>query len=300
MSQKHAVNISLAIWQALSFTLMGVWIRMMNGAFTSYQQVFWRVVLAGVCCWIAFGPQFNAKLLRQLSKKDWAVIASCAFLIYGLSVPLFTVAVLHADLAQVAFISALPAAGPLAWLLFKEKLHPRALLLIIISTIGLLLVAGLGSQSYHLTLGTIAAIISMFGFSMSYLMVRYHPKSLTNIQNTTLLFSFGWMPMLVLMLVDRQSIMPARIHVVALVGLLFSVIFNISGVYVLNHIFKHLKAHVASNILLLEGVFALVIGYMFYGEKLSPAELLGTALIVASTLALSMMSIRTKESAAEA
>ena len=272
---------------------------MMNGAFTPYQQVFWRIILAALGCWVIFGSQFNAKLLRQFTKKDWLALTFCAFLVYGIGVPMFTVAVLHADLAQVAFISGIPAAGPLAWLLFREKLGSRALLLIIVSTIGLLLVTGLGSQSYHLTLGTLAAIISMLGFSLSYVMVRYHPKHLTNVHNTTLLLSFGWIPMLALMLIDRQSVVPTHVHSAALIGLFFSVIFNISGLYVLNHIFKHLKAHVASNILLLEGVFALAIGYVLYDEKLNAAELFGTALIVISTIALSMTSLRSQELPAE-
>ena len=92
MRQKHTTNISLAVWQALSFTLMGVWIRMMNGAFTPYQQVFWRIILAALGCWVIFGSQFNAKLLRQLTKKDWLALTFCAFLVYGIGVPMFTVA----------------------------------------------------------------------------------------------------------------------------------------------------------------------------------------------------------------
>jgi len=235
-----------------------------------------------------FGSQFSKKLLGQLSKKDWLVLIFCAFLVYAIGVPLFTVAVLHADLAQVAFISAIPAAGPLAWLLFREKFDLKALLLVAVSIVGLLLVAGLGSQSYRLTFGTIAAIVSMLGFSMSYLMVRYHPKALTNVHNTTLILSFGWVLLLLYMLTARLPIVPTRIDTAALVGLLFSVVLNITGVYVLNHIFKHLKAHVASNILLLEGVFGLAIGYMLYDEKLSVVELLGAALIIISAIALSM------------
>lgn len=294
---QHAFNISLAVWQALSFTLMGVWVRMMDGAFTPYQQVFWRSILAGLCCWIFFGSRFSKNLLSRLTRRDWIVLILHAFLAYGIGVLSFTIAILHADLAQVAFISSLPVAGPLAWLLFREKLARWSLPFIAISILGLFLVTGLTSASYHFNLGTIAAVVSMLGFSISYLMVRYHPKNLTTLHTTTLILSFGWIPAFMLMLVARQSILPAHINTVALVGLLFSVILNISGIYILNHIFKHLKAYAASNLLLLEGVFALTLGYMAYGEKLSALELLGAALIVLSAVALSAVSLRTQEGA---
>lgn len=292
LKNMRGLAVILALWQAVSFALMGVWVRMMSESFTTYQQVFWRFVFAAALCWLVFGMQFKRSTFRGLTAKDWLIYILRSFLNYGLGVLLFTVAVLHADLAQVSFVASLPIEGFLAWLMFKERLDSKALPLILVSVVGLALVTGLSLNGLQLGIGTVAAIVSMLGFDISYLMVRYHPKNLSNFHNTTLMLTFAWIPPLVLLLATRQSILPASVNTVALIGLIASVVLNITGLYFLNFIFSNLKGYVAGNILLLEGVFALIFGYVFYGEKLSLLELAGAAIIVFCAVVLSRISLR--------
>jgi drug/metabolite transporter (DMT)-like permease len=77
-----------------------------------------------------------------------------------------------------------------------------------------------------------------------------------------------------------------------LLGLVASVIFNIIGLYTLNYIFKNLKAYVAGNILLLEGVFAIIIGFLFYNERLNIEEIIGALLIVFCAYMISRLSLK--------
>jgi drug/metabolite transporter (DMT)-like permease len=295
LKNKHSLAIALAVWQAISFALMGVWVRMMNASFTVYQQVFWRSALAALICWLIFGVKFKKSTFRSLTRKDWLLYAGRSFLTYGVGVLLFTVAVLHANLAQVSFISSLPIVGLIAWVMFKEKLDLKALVWIQISVVGLILVTGLSPSSLHLGIGTLAAVLSMLGFDISYLMVRHHPKTMSNVHNTTLILTFAWIPAFVLMLVSHQSIMPANLDRLAFIGFVFSVLLNISGVYVLNFIFSNLKGYVAGNILLLEGVFAFIVGYIAYGEKLNTGELAGAVIIMVCTVMISRNSLQQKE-----
>jgi len=53
---------------------------------------------------------------------------------------------------------------------------------------------------------------------------------------------------------------------------------------------------VAGNILLLEGVFALILGYIFYNETLSLLALVGAAVIVVCAVALSRINLRQEKS----
>jgi hypothetical protein len=40
--------VTIAVALALNFAFMGVWIRMMAGSFTTYQQVYLRLLIAGL------------------------------------------------------------------------------------------------------------------------------------------------------------------------------------------------------------------------------------------------------------
>lgn len=270
---------AMAALQAFLFVLMGVWVRMMNQSFTVPQQVFWRMLLASLLAWIFFHRKFTVQIINDLTKKDWFTYWLRAVLNYGVGVMLFTVAINNTNLSTVSFISSLPILGVLAWLMFREKFALGAIPFVLLSIVGLVLVTKLSPSNLHLGIGEIAAIIGTLGFDISWLMVRYHPKRMTNFQNTTLMLSFAWMIPLVYMVIISQPIMPGSITVIALIGLMASAIFNIFGLYILNYIFKNLKGYVAGNILLLEGVFALIIGTLFYGEVTALTQLVGALLI---------------------
>lgn len=293
---KHLLPILVAVWQAFSFVLMGVWVRMMNQSFTPYQQMFWRFLLAAIIAWLIFGNKFSKQTFRKLTGKDWFVYILRAFLNYGVGVLLFTFAVLHTELATVSFVSSLPIMGLLAWLMFREKLDPKALPFILLSIVGLAMVSGISFTNLAIGFGVTAAIISTLGFDISYLMVRYHRKEMSNFHNTTLMLSFAWLAPLILLLANKESFLPSTINSVALIGLAASIAFNIVGLYLLNYIFSNLKAYVAGNILLLEGVFAIVVGYFFYGEKLTYAALVGAVIITISALYISRISLKQEKS----
>jgi len=289
---KKQLGLYTAIWQALSFVLMGVWIRMMEGSFSVNQQIFWRLFLASLMAWIVFGKLFNKNIFSQIKNKDWLIYITRSLLNYSVGVYLFTIAILNTNLAVVSFISSLPIMGLIGWILFREKLDRRALPFVLISVIGLYLVSGINGSDFVISIGILAAILSTLGFDISYLMVRYHPKKLNNFHNTTLILSFSWVVPLILILSSGEQILPKNLSQVALFGLLASVIFNIIGLYTLNYVFKNLKAYVAGNILLLEGVFAIIIGFLFYNERLNIEEIIGALLIVFCAYMISRLSLR--------
>jgi len=292
MSKKGTLPIIIAVFQALSFVLMGVWARMMSESFTTLQQVFWRFVFAAIVAWLVFGRKFSKKVFRELSKKDWFIYAIRAGLNYGVGVLLFTVAVLHTKLSVVSFVSSLPILGLLAWIMFREKYDKNAIPLVALSVIGLALVAGITFTGLSIGLGATAAILSMIGFDVSFLMVRYHNKKLTNFHNTTLMLSFAWIIPLIILLIQHQSFIPHHINNVAIFGLIASVILNITQLYMLNYIFTHLKAYVAGNILLVEGIFAIIIGYLFYSETITIEETVGAAIIILCAVFISRISTK--------
>lgn len=118
-----APAVSATVALALSFALMGVWIRMMGDRFATFQQVYLRVLLAGLIAALAFRKHLPLRHLRSMPRREWGIYGLRSLVAYAGGVGLSTVAVLNADLSTVAFISSLPVVGLLAWLMFHEKMQ---------------------------------------------------------------------------------------------------------------------------------------------------------------------------------
>jgi drug/metabolite transporter (DMT)-like permease len=281
------IAIVLAAVQSLLFVLMGVWARFMNDSFTVSQQVFWRMIIAGIFVWLLFGNSFSKKLFRSITPRDWCIYLIRSLLYFGAGVMLITFSVNHTTLGVVSFASSLPVVGVFAWIMFKEKLDLRAVPFILLSVLGLAMLSKIDVNNIHISSGLLTAFLSLIAFDISYLMVRYHKAKISNFQNTTLLLSFAWIVPLLFILLRHENFIPNHISSRAVLGMLLSSIFNVINLYLLNYIFMNLKGYVAGNVLLLEGVFALIIGGAFYNESISLVQYFGAALILIAAIVIS-------------
>ena len=284
---RKKIAIILAVVQSLLFVLMGVWARFMNDSFTVSQQVFWRMVIAGIFVWFVFGSTFSKKIFNSITPKDWVVYLIRSLLYFGAGVMLITYSVNHTTLGIVSFASSLPFVGLFAWLMFREKLDPRAFPFILLSVFGLALLSKIDMNNFRIDSGLLTAFLSMVAFDISYLMVRYHKTKISNFQNTTLLLTFAWIIPFCFIFFRHENFIPSHISTNAAIGMVLSSIFNVINIYLLNYIFVNLKGYVAGNILLLEGVFALFIGAVFYSENVSALQYLGASLILISAIVIS-------------
>lgn len=278
-----------AVALAVSFVFMGVWVRMMSGSFGTFQQVYLRLLLAGLLAALLFRSSFTFVFLRSLRPQDWAIYALRSFFSYTIGVGLFTVAVMHAELSVVSFVSSLPVLGVLGWVFFRERVAPVAWPFIGLSVCGLVLLTGVNLANFRLGFGELMAVVAMLGFDIGYLMSRLHSRDSTNFQNTTILLLIGWIPLLGLSLLLREPQGFGHVTTSGWIGLGMSSILNVAGLYAINYIFIELKAYVAGNILLLEGVIALLVGLLLYGEMPPAGALLGGVIILVCGYAISFI-----------
>jgi drug/metabolite transporter (DMT)-like permease len=283
---KNQTAVLVAIGLAASFALMGVWVRMMDDSFETFQQTYLRILIAGLLAVVIFRKKISKNFLSSISKREWSVYGIRALVSYTVGVASFTVAIQHANLATVSFIAALPILGLLAWILFREKLPVKSLLPIGLSIIGLALVTGIDFSNFSFGIGEWAALICLLGFDIGFLMSRMHNKARSNFENTTILLLIGWIPVFMISMVKHEALLPDSVSAVAFTGLLFASLANIVGLYAINYVFTNLKAYVAGNILLLECVFALILGLVLYGEPITLGIVLGGLLIAASAIAV--------------
>lgn len=286
--KKMGLPALIAILQTLQFATMGVWVRMMEGSFTTNQQVYIRILLAALLAWIIFWPRINKDSLRKLTQKDLSTYFVRSTLSFGIGVLFFTVAVQNIALGTSSFVVSLPIMGLLGWLFFRERLVKGALPIIAFSVVGLALLSQISLQSLVPSWGIIAAIISVLGFDVAYLMARMHPKHANNYQNTAIVLSFGWLVPFVLILLSGDALLPSHVTSLAWIGLAASVVTNILGLYMINYVMTNMKAYVAGNIFLLEGVFALLIGLIFYSEVPTLVEIVGASIIVGCAYMLAL------------
>jgi len=132
-----------------------------------------------------------------------------------------------------------------------------------------MLITGIDFRNIGFGIGEWAAIISILGFDVGYLMSKMHNKTRSNFENTTILLLIGWIPVFILSTIRHEALIPHSVSLVAIVGLLLSSLSNIVGLYAINYVFGNIKAYVAGNIFLLECVFALVFGLLLYGEPIT-------------------------------
>jgi drug/metabolite transporter (DMT)-like permease len=163
---------------------------------------------------------------------------------------------------------------------------------ILISIVGLGFLTGIDPVRAGLGIGAMAAIVSMLGYDFGALMSRVHPKHFSNRQNTIMLLLVSWIPLLVISLARGESQTLSHVTAVSLLGLVLSAIMNVVGLYVTNYVFANLKAYVAGNIFLLDGVFAALLGFFLYGEIPAPLALLGAGIIVACAYMISLIDMQ--------
>ena len=286
---KKKLAITVAVVEALLFVILSVSVRLMGKSFSIPQQMFVRLLGASLLCIILFYPKIKNIKLSEISGIEWFIYIARSFIYYGLSVTLITYALLHTTLGIVSFASSLPIMGLLGYLYYKEKFNLKIIPIILLSVFGLALLSKINLSDFKLNSGLIAALGSLLLFDTAFLMVRLHNKKYTNYQNTAIILAFSWIVPLITLLVQHKRLWPSHVSLEAYIGLGISIVLNVANLFFLNYIFSNLKAFVAGNILLLEGVFALIIGYIFFNEGVDLLQMVGVLIILGSTVAVSYM-----------
>ena len=285
--------IFLAVFEAFIFVVMSALIRYMNESFNLPQQLFLRLFGAFLFASLVFYPSIKKIKFLEISKKDWLIYISRSLIYYGLGVTLITYALTHATIALVSFASSLPVMGVFAFIYFRERINIKALPFILISVIGLGMLSKINIANINFNNGLIAAVLSLVAFDTAYLMVRLHNPKYTNKVNTFFMLMFSWIPAFIYLLVKTEPILPKNISLISLTAIILSIILNVINVIIINYIFTKLKAYVAGNLLLLEGVFALIIGAILFNETINLYQFIGATIIIISAIAAGYLEDKT-------
>jgi len=284
---EHQKGVLSLILLSLVFASMGLFARYLSTGFVLLQQVYLRVFAAFILGLIFFRKDIDFKKLNKISIKEWGLLIFRSATMYLFGVTLFTQAIILTKYSNVSFIGALPMVAVLGILFLKEKVTFKKLLLIVTAFLGVVLIAVKDySQIFNWGQGELIALISTVAFALSYIGRKWHTNLLNNKEITLLTFFISFVMIFVTSLVSGQGIPTNGWNWWLFVAVLGAGLFNVINMFLTNYGFQKVEAILASNLLTLESVFAIVLGFLFYKEVPTTKELIGGLIITLSVLGM--------------
>lgn len=272
---------------AAVYASMGLFVRYLNTGFLVFQQVYLRVFAAFFLGLICFNKGLDFSKLRKISQKEWLLLIFRSAAIYLFGVTLFTKAINIAKFSNVSFVGSIPITPILAVLLLKEKLTWKKVLLILTAFLGVILIAVKDySQIFIWGKGELITLISTFFFSAGYVTRKLHSDLLNNKEIVQIMFFLSFIMLFTVSLIKGDGLPINNWHSGLLLVVLGAGLFNVINNFLQNYGFQKIEAILAGNILTLQSVFAVLLGFLFYRELPNLKELLGGATIITSVIAM--------------
>ncbi len=276
------------------FILSCVWasfglpIRYLGANFTNLQQIYLRTFVSTLGAFLLFKKDLHFQKFLHMPKKEWMVLLFRVLCMYGFAVILYTQAYKLTTFGEVSFLGAIPTTAVLGFLLLGEKVTIRKILFILLSVIGILLITVTDfSHFFTWNRGDELALISDFFFSLSYVARKWQSNYLNNKELSLCMVLFGSILVFSFSMIHREPLpSPQQFSMPILAVIIGAGLLNIASQFLLNFGFQYVEAALASNIVSLESFWAVIFGYVFYGELLSFQALCGGLLILSSVVFL--------------
>ena len=289
MDRRQKGIVSLVVL-AFFFASMGIFARYMHTSFTLFQQIYLRVAAAFLLTIIFFHNKIDVKKIFRIPKKDWLIIIVRSLSMYVLGVSLFTYGIVNAKYSNVSFISALPLTSVLGFLLLKEKFTLEKAFYVLMAFVGVVVISV--TVFTNLTSwgkGELTTLISVVFFSISYIARKWQSKILNNYEITTIIFLISMTVVFLISIFSGEAI-PVQEWNLWLLGVVIGAgLFNVGNLLLTNYGFERVEAVLAGNILTLESLFAVVVGFIFFRELPIVREFLGGILILANVIKMNKL-----------
>jgi drug/metabolite transporter (DMT)-like permease len=287
---EHQKGVFSLILLALVFASMGLFARYLSTGFLLFQQVYLRMLVAFIVGYLVFHKQINLSKYKKLPIKEWLIIILRAVSYSLFGIILFTQAIIITKYSNVSFISSLPMTAVLGFVLLHEKFSYKKLALILLAFAGVILISVKDySNIFDWGKGEILTLISTVFFSLSYIARKWQSDQLNNKELTVINFFVAFIAVFIVSILKGDGLPIFGWHWGLLLAVIGAGIFNIMNVFLTNYGFQKVEAVLASNILTLESVFAVVLGFLFYKEIPMAKELFGGFVIALSVIGMNKL-----------
>ncbi len=268
----------------LIFSTLGIFTRELNKELMPITQVSYRLIIATLFYLIFFS--IKDKKFLKVSSKNLFKLFVAGFFGYGLMVVFVVLAFLNTNYGNAStFLQLSPIFTLLiSWKLLKEKIKLSAILAIITSVIGILIV--FRPDFSNLDIGIVYALISAVIYAPYIVIIR----SMRNIDIRTRLFYttfFAGFFLLPFVLIFET---PVNISFSFMTGfyIVLMAILNIIGYTLMNLGLKNVLANIAGILGVSQAFFGIIISYVVYNEMFSFYELIGAFFILSSIIIINL------------
>jgi len=278
---------------AFFYASVGLFSRYMNISFRLFQQVYLRILSGFIIGLILFRKDLDFSKLKTLSIKEWLLLFFRSFSYYLLGVVLFTKAVILAKYSNVSFIGALPMTAVLGFFLTKEKVTRQKIFYILLASFGVIIIAVKDYvYVFNWGFGEILTLLSVFFVSISYVLRKWHSHKLTNKEITQITLAIAFIGIFITSILTGEGLPINNWSWVMFLVVILAGIYNVLVIFLLNYGFNKVEASFASNILSLEMIFAVMVGFAFYRELPNLKEMAGGILILISVIQMNKLNAR--------
>lgn len=273
-----------AIWAlvivGLCVPLLSISVRLMDEGFGTFTQTYLRIGLGFLITLLLLHKHIRFGKISSLSHKDWLLVLLMGSFGYGFVVIFATLGVLHAKLLNVAIIgSTTPFFIILFTIIFLRKRIPqRDFFFLLISFYG---VCVLATRSF-------LPVFSNFGIGEVYLLFfaagmgiyiegrKFLSKKLNNSEITLSVMFIAFVSSFVCALISGESLnFTGFLNPIALSGLILGGFLNFAVTELQNFGYQYVTAVVGSQLLLVQNIFAPILGFIFFHEYVLPIEFFG-------------------------
>ncbi len=264
---------------------MGIFARILEHDLMLFQQVAFRLLSAFIIMNIIFFKQINYKKIKLISKTDWIVIIFRSIAMYMIGITLGSIAFINGKYSNISFIMALPMTALLGIFIFKEKVDLKRICLIFLSFLGVAFIS-VNNMSNILKWDTssILALIGISFISLSNILRKYHTDILNDKEITVCMLFISTLLIFSMSFISGEKITNIDWNINLIIVIFLAGLFN--GIFILmaNYGFSKVNSILANNILALQSIFGVIIGFFLYKELVTIKEIIGGVLIIISII----------------
>lgn len=279
------LSIGFLVIVSAAYTLLSIGSRLLAEGFEPMTQVYMRVFLGVIALAVLFRKNLRWNHIRKTPTRDFLILLTMGTIGYSIAVYFATLGALNAKLVNVAIIFAsVPFFSYLyAFLFLKKPFDTKLTGLLMISLVGISFVATKSFVPRLATFGIGEGCMLLATATMAWFYVgrKLLSKHLNTQEITVVVMAIAAISGWILAIVRGETFSVAAFtnpHVLlglAIGGLMNSIV-NPIEIFA----FEHLDAVIGSQILLLENVFALILGYVLYAETVTFPEIIGGLIIL--------------------
>lgn len=272
------------------YASIGLLARYLSTGLLLFQQIYLRIFFALCLSLVIFHKNLDFSKLKKIPSNEWFLLIFRSFTWIFLGFTFFTLAVINTKIGNVAIISSLPIVAIWGVLFFKEKMTTKKFLLLCISFVGVYLIS---VKDYRQILvfgkGELFALASVFTFSIGVIARKWHKSLLNNREITTIIFFFAFIMLFSASIISGEGMPLNRFTPTIIIAIIVAGISNVINILLTNYGFQKVEAILAANILTLESVFGVLLGFLFYSEILSFKEIIGGIIIIYSVIQMNKL-----------